>query len=94
MNCKEKKEAKMDENTKNGLKKLVEDAEAGIAKSILRWKYKKEGRLAPPDEVMEARSRVVADTAQDILSKTGKTVWNNLKKVYVKEGRDGEDSTK
>ena len=84
----------MDENTKNGLKRLVEDAEAGIAKSILRWKYKKEGRLAPAEKVMEARSREVADTAHDILSKRGKTVWGELKKVYRKEGRDGEDSTK
>lgn len=83
----------MDENTRNGLKKLVNDAEAGIAKSLLRWRYKREGRLSPAEDEMEARSRVVADTAHDILAKRGKTVWNELKKVYLKEGRDGEDST-
>ena len=84
----------MDEITRSGLKKLDEDAEAGIAKSILRWKYKKEGRLAPTEEVMEAESRVVADTAHDILAKRSKTVWNELKKVYVKKGGDREDSAK
>ncbi len=84
----------MDEDTKSGLKKLVEDAEAGIAKSILRWKYKREGRMTPSEEVMEARSRLAADTAQDVLSKSGKTIWNDLKKIYMKEGRNGEDSTK
>ncbi len=84
----------MDENTRSGLKKLVEDAEAGIAKSILRWKYKKEGRLAPAEEVMEAESRVVADTAHGILAKRSKIVWNELKKVYVKKGNDREDSAK
>ena len=84
----------MDENTKNGLKKLVKNAEAGIAKSILRWKYKKEGRLAPAEEIMEARSRVVAETAHDILSKNGKNVWNDVKKIYVEKRWEGEDSTK
>ena len=84
----------MDENTKNELKKLVKNAEAGIAKSILRWKYKKEGRLAPGEEIMEARSRVVAETAHDILSKNGKNVWNDVKKIYVKERWEGEDSRK
>jgi len=84
----------MDKNTGNGWKKLVEDAEAGIAKTILRWKYKKEGRLTPAEEEMEVRSRVVADTAHDILAKSGKAAWNELKKVYVKKGPDGEDPTK
>ena len=32
----------MDENIKKGMKKLAENAEIGVARSILRWKYKKE----------------------------------------------------
>jgi hypothetical protein len=84
----------MDENMKNGLKKFAEDAETGIAKSILRWKYKKKGHPVPAEEVLEARSRLVADSAHDILAEKGKTVWNEIKEIYVKKGRRGEDSTK
>ncbi len=35
----------MDGSTRNGFRRLVERSEAGIAQSILRWKYHKEGRL-------------------------------------------------
>ena len=84
----------MDEKIKKGLKKLAGDAETGIAKSILRWKYKKEGHCVPAEDELEAKSRVVADTAHDILVKRGKTVWNEVKEVYVKKGVRGEDSAK
>ena len=76
----------MDENIKKGIKRLAEDAEAGIARSILRWKYKKEGTALPQDDVLEDRSRMVADKARRVFSKRGMNVWNEFKKVYTKSG--------
>jgi len=74
----------MDENIKKGIRKLAEDAEAGIARSILRWKYKKEGTLSPGDDYLENQSRMIADRAHDVIAKRGRNAWNELKKVYVK----------
>jgi hypothetical protein len=74
----------MDENIKRGIKRLAEDAEVGIARSILRWKCKKEGVAPPQDDELESRSRMVADKAHRVISKRGMNVWNEFKKVYTK----------
>jgi len=76
----------MDENIGKGIRRLAEDAEARIARSILRWKYKKEGVSPPGDDDLESRSRRIADTARGVISERGKSVWNEFKKVYAKSG--------
>jgi hypothetical protein len=76
----------MDENTRKSIRRLAEDAEARIARSILRWKYKKEGVSPPGDDDLESQSRRVADTARGVISERGKNVWNEFKKVYAKSG--------
>ena len=82
----------MDENIKKGIRRLAEDAEAGIARSILRWKYKKEGAEPPGDDDLEKQSRMVADRAKDVLAERGRNVWNEFKKVYVKpESKEDSD---
>jgi hypothetical protein len=76
----------MGENIKKGIRRLAEDAEAGIARSILRWKYKKEGISPPGDDDLETQSRAVADRARGVIAERGMNVWNELKKVYDKSG--------
>ncbi len=74
----------MDENIKKGIKRLTENAEIGIARSILRWKYKKENGTPPGDDDIETQSRMVAGKAHDVIAERGRNVWNELKKVYAK----------
>ena len=82
----------MDENIKKGIKKLAENAEIGAARSILRWKYKKEGRDAPGDDELKAQSRKVAGKAHEVIAESGRNVWNEFKKVYAKnEVREDSD---
>jgi len=76
----------MAENIGKGIRRLVEDAEARIARSILLWKYKKEGVSPPGDDDLEIRSRRIADTARDVVAERGKNIWNEVKKVYAKSG--------
>jgi len=76
----------MDEKIKKGIRRLAEDAEAGIARTVLRWKYKKEGVSPPGDDVLETRSRAVADQARHVISNRGKNVWNAFRKVYAQSG--------
>lgn len=80
----------MDENIKKGMKRLAENAEIGVARSILRWKYKKEGRDAPGDDELKDQSRMVAGKAHDVIAERGRNVWNELKKVYAKTGAKEE----
>lgn len=76
----------MDERVKNGIKRLAEDAEAGIARSILRWKYKKEGVPLPEEDELLAQSRQVADRARGVISRRGVNILNEFKKAYGKPG--------
>lgn len=76
----------MDEDIKKGIKRLAENAEIGIARSVLRWKYKKEGGAHPGEDDLESQSRKVADRAHHVIAERGRNVWNELKKVYVKPG--------
>jgi hypothetical protein len=80
----------MDEQIKKNVKKLARDAENKVARSILRWKYKKEGKPIPVEHQLENESRYVAEKAHQIIAKRGKTVLNELKKVYVKDDQKEE----
>jgi len=77
----------MGDEIKENLKRAVQQAEVSVTKSILRWKYKKEGRTPPREERLEEDSRRAADRAHEVVARRGKTVWEELKKSYFK-GRD------
>jgi hypothetical protein len=72
----------MDEHIKNKLKRFAEGAEIGAVRSILKWKYKKEGKNVPSDVQLDHQSRKTASLANDVIAKTGKSVWHDLKEVY------------
>jgi hypothetical protein len=73
---------------KSDLKDMACQAEKKLTESILRWKYRKEGRPVPKNDVLERQSEQVRDEAHRILSKRSKRVWEELKKAY----RRGEGS--
>jgi hypothetical protein len=82
----------MDEQIKKSVKKLARDAENKVARSILRWKYKKEGKPVPIEHQLENESRYVAEKAHQVISKRGKTVLNEFKKVYFRGDQKEEGS--
>jgi len=84
----------MEKETKNNLKKIAEEAEMRVARSILRWKYKKEGKQVPQDHQLENESRQIAGRAHQVVAKRGKNVFNELKKVYFKKDSKGKGEWK
>lgn len=72
-----------DEITRN-FKKIVREAETGIARSLLRRRYRKEGKEPPGEEELQHHSRQVAEEAHRVMVKGGMTAWNELQKVYAK----------
>lgn len=82
----------MDEDIKRGLKKIARNTETMLTGSVLRWKYKKEGKKIPTNQELEHKSQIIADQAHKIISKRGKNIWNVLKKAY-RESQKEEDQS-
>jgi hypothetical protein len=74
----------MDERFRKNLGRLARDAEVKLARSVLRWKYKKEDKPIPIDDQLECESRYVTNRAHEIIAKRGQNVWTELKKAYHK----------
>lgn len=82
----------MNEELKKGLKKMAKNAELKVAESLLRWKYKKEGKRVPDDESIGQQTRTITDQAHQIIAKRGKRFWEGFKEAYEKAKKE-EDST-
>ena len=81
----------MDEDLKKGLKKMGKNAELKLTESLLRWKYRKEGKVIPNDEDLGEQSRVIAEKAHRIITERGKSIWGELTQAYRKT-QNREDS--
>jgi hypothetical protein len=63
-------------------KEIARTAESRLTESILRWKYRREGKTAPQGDLIKRRSEQVRDQAHRILHEKGKRVWEEIKKAY------------
>ncbi len=82
----------MEEELKKGLKEMAKNAELKVAESLLRWKYKKEGKRVPDDESIGQQTKTITDQAHQIIAKRGKGIWEGFKEAYEKAKKE-EDST-
>ena len=80
----------MDQKTKDGLVRLAKNTELRATESLLRWKFKKEGKDVPDKESLEMQSRNVTDQAHQILTERGRSVWQGFKRAW-KNRNSGED---
>ena len=72
----------MDDELKKNLKNVTEKTELRLTESILKWKYKKEGKNIPAEQDLENQSRMILEQAHKTISKRGKNIWNELRKAY------------
>ena len=80
----------MDDQFKKSIKKVLEHTEISMTRSLLRWKYKREGKAVPQETKLQAESRRVVGKANQVIAERGKNVWNELKKVYLKNDSEEE----
>jgi hypothetical protein len=78
----------MDNDLKEGMKNILKATEVKITESILRWKYRKEGKGIPGESELQHRSHVISQKANEILTRRGKSIMKEFKEVYRKEGKD------
>jgi len=82
----------MDKQIRTNFKKALEHAEFKVTRSILRWKYEKEGKVLPHDQILENESRQVAARSHDVMARGGKSILSEIKKVYFKGPKKKEGS--
>ncbi|MGD8389750.1 MAG: hypothetical protein PVG49_21565 [Desulfobacteraceae bacterium] len=80
----------MNEEIKRDLRKLARDTETRVAQSLLKWKYRKEGKPVPDEQSVRRDSEAVAERANRILAERGKRAWAGMKRAY-RQSRGGED---
>jgi hypothetical protein len=78
----------MGDDIKKNLNRITRDAEARVARALLRWRYKKEGKPVPAESRLDGDARQVAGRAHEIIENRGRRIWNEFKKLGGK-GRDG-----
>lgn len=79
------------EGIKDDIKRIAKEAEVKLTGILLRWKDHNEGKDTPDSEAIEEKSRIIADKANEIFKRRGKTILKEFKDAYM-EGRKGEDS--
>ncbi len=69
---------------------MARSTELRAVESLLRWRYRKEGKDLPDHENLRTISRTVTDQAHRIIGKRGKSIWQGFEKAW-KESKDRED---
>ena len=82
----------MNKDIKKDLKKLAKETEVKLTESILRLKHSKDGGKMPDRKKLEHQSRLITDQANKILSRRGKTIWNEIKSAYRKSKKREDNS--
>lgn len=82
----------MDKEVKNDIKQIAKEAEVKLTGFLLRWKDRADGRESPDREVLDRKSRIIADKANEILKRRGKTILKEFKDVYIKKAGKEDDS--
>ena len=81
----------MNKGPENPIRKAVEEAQVHLARSLLSWKYKKEGRPNPGDFRLEQEARKVAGDVRKTVARSGKTIWKEFKGVYAGRTKEKEN---
>ena len=80
------------DKTLRSIRQAARDTEIRLAGSLLKWKYKKEGKELPDDQMVQHQSRIVTDQVHQILLRRGKSIWKELKDGCLKTSKK-EDPT-
>ena len=74
----------MANDIKKDFVEAAKKAETKVTEAILKWKYDSEGQKCPDKKSLEQQSKIITDQANKILSRSGKTLWKDIKNIYRK----------
>jgi len=73
------------EDGTESLAEMAQNVEVRLAESLLRWKYKREGKALPAEQRLKDQSRSVTNQVHEILLRRGKSLWKELKSRTEKD---------
>ena len=73
-----------------GILKVAQDTEIRLAGSLLKWKYKKEGKDMPDEKMVQDHSRIITHQLHKILSQRGKNILKGLKDACFNTNTKGD----
>ncbi|RLC27878.1 MAG: hypothetical protein DRH56_01505 [Deltaproteobacteria bacterium] len=81
----------MKQKSANPIQKAIEEGQVRVARAVLSWKYRKEGRPSPGDRRLDEDARKVTAEVRKVVVRGGKTVWNEFRNIYEKQKGKKED---
>jgi hypothetical protein len=81
----------MGNDIKDDIKKIAKETEVKLTGFLLKWKEQHDGKEIPDQDVIDRKSRVITDKANEIFKRRGKTIFNEIKNVYIKKKSGEED---
>jgi hypothetical protein len=76
---------KKDGKGTDSLSEIAQGVEVKLTETLLRWRYKRQGKTPPSDDQLKNRSRAVTAQVHEILLRRGKNVWKGFKSKPEKE---------
>ncbi len=58
---------------------MAQNLEVKLTQSLLRWRYKKQGKTPPAEEKLKSQSRAVTEQVNEILLRRGKNLLKELR---------------
>jgi hypothetical protein len=78
-------EDKKDGKETDSLSGIAQGVEVKLTETLLRWRYKRQGKTPPADDQLKTRSRTITDQVNEILVRRGKNIWKQLRSKTEKE---------
>jgi hypothetical protein len=78
-------EKKKEEKGTESLAEMAQNVEVSLTESLLRWKYRRQGKTPPADNQLKDQSKAITDQVHEILLRRGKNIWKELKSRTDKE---------
>lgn len=81
----------MDNNIKDNIKKIAKETEVKLTGYLLKWKDRADGKEISDPEDIDKKSRAIADKANEIFKRRGKTILKEIKSACFKKSGEGDD---
>lgn len=69
----------------DSLSEIAQGVEVRLTETLLRWRYKREGKAPPDEEQLKTQSRAITDQVHEIILRRGKNIWKEIKPKKEKE---------
>jgi hypothetical protein len=76
---------KKEEKGTDSLTEMAQNVEVRLTESLLRWKYRRQGKIPPADDRLKDQSKAITEQVHEILLRRGKSIWKELKSRTEKE---------